>query len=309
MFHVNGWGLPYSGAITGAGLVLPGPRVDGASLVDLIARCDVTLGAAVPTIWQDVILELDRSGQKLPRLERVINGGSAPSRSLVRSFADRGIHLLHGWGMTETTAGAAFSAPLARHEGASGEQQVDLAISQGRPMFPLQIRIVDPDGAPLPRDGSTTGEVQIRGLWITGRYYRGDSAATVDGWLPTGDIGSIDADGYLRLSDRAKDLIKSGGEWISSAALEGEILDHPAIGQAAVVGAPDPRWGERPVLFAVLKPGAGEPSLDELRDLVARRYPRWWAPDRVEWLTELPLGATGKILKRKLRDVVREAGS
>jgi acyl-CoA synthetase (AMP-forming)/AMP-acid ligase II len=309
MFHVNGWGLPYSGAITGAGLVLPGPRVDGASLVDLMARYDVTLGAAVPTIWQDVILELERSGQKLPSLARVINGGSAPSRSLVRSFADRGIRMLHGWGMTETTAGAAFSAPLTGHRGASAEQQVDLAISQGRPMFPLQIRIVDPDGSPLPHDGVTTGEVQIRGLWITGRYYRGDPTTTADGWLPTGDIGSIDEHGYLRLSDRAKDLIKSGGEWISSVALEGAILEHPAISQAAVVGAPDPRWGERPVLFAVLKPGADEPSIDEIRDLVSPPNPRWWAPDKVEWPAELPLGATGKVLKRELRDALRDAGS
>jgi fatty-acyl-CoA synthase len=309
MFHVNGWGLPYSGAITGAGLVLPGPHLDGASLVDLMARYDVTIGAAVPTIWQQVALELERRGEKLPKLARVINGGSAPPRSLVRFFASQGVQMLHGWGMTETTAGAAFSAPLARHEGASAEEKVDLATSQGRPMFLIEIRIVDQDGCPLAHNAVAVGEVQIRGLWVTGRYYRGESALTVDGWLPTGDIGCIDEHGYLRLSDRAKDLIKSGGEWISSVALEGEILEHPALSQAAVVAAPDAQWGERPVLFAVLKPGADQPSLEELRDLVAQRYPRWWAPDRVQWMAELPLGATGKVLKRKLRDELRDSGS
>lgn len=304
MFHVNGWNLPYSAAITGAGLVLPGPRLDGASLVDLMAAFDVTLAAGVPTIWQETALELDRRDQRLPRLERVINGGSAPTPALIRFFAERGIQMLHGWGMTETTAACTFSAPLARHDQADVEERVALTMSQGRPMFPCRLRIVDPDGAPLASDGVATGELQVRGLWVTAGYHGMDAVATDDGWLPTGDIASIDPNGYIRISDRAKDLIKSGGEWISSMALESVLAEHPAIHQVAVVAAPDAKWGERPVLFAVPRPGATEPSLDELRALVEQRFPRWWAPDKVEWVPAMPVGATGKILKRTLRDTL-----
>jgi fatty-acyl-CoA synthase len=302
MFHVNGWGLPYSASITGAGLALPGNDLGAAALVELINDAGVTLAAGVPTVWQSLLQYLDQTGAQIPSVERVICGGSAPAASMVAAFEDRGIEFMHGWGMTETTAACTFSQLLPSQRDLPLQRRRELKTSQGRAMFPVRMRLVDEHGHELPWDGRSAGELQVQGPWVTGSYYLEPEPCTVDGWLPTGDIVTIDDDTFMRISDRAKDSIKSGGEWISSVALEATIADHPGIYQVGVVSVPDNRWGERPAVFAVAKPGAEQPTLAEIRALVVETAPAYWAPDYLVWLDELPLGPTGKILKRRLRE-------
>ncbi len=300
MFHVNAWGLPYASCIAGAKLVLPGPKLDAVSLYDLIEAEGVTLAAAVPTVWIGLLGYLQAGERPLHSLRRALIGGAAVPLSLIRALARHGIDVRQGWGMTETGPLVTTSAPLARHLELSPEERQEINARQGRPLFGTELSLRGPDGEELPCDGQTMGQVMVRGHWIAERYFP-DSPAATDGWLPTGDIGTLDAEGFLELRDRAKDLIKSGGEWISSIDLESIAVAHPCVQQAACIARPHPRWGERPLLVVVAKSG---PALtrEELLAFFEGKVARWAMPDDVLFVDELPLTATGKLNKLKLRE-------
>ena len=302
MFHVNAWGLPYASCIVGAKLVLPGPRLDPASLYELIETERATLAAAVPTVWIGLLEYLEAGERPLHSLRRALIGGAAVPVTLIRALARHGIEVRQGWGMTETGPLVTTSAPLARHLELSTAERQEISAQQGRPLFGTELALLGPGGEQLPFDGQSMGQVMVRGHWIAERYFP-DIPAAVDGWLPTGDIGTLDTEGFLQLRDRAKDLIKSGGEWISSIDLESIAVAHPAVQHAACIARPHPRWGERPLLLAVLKPGqilAREQLLAHFEGKIAR----WAIPDDVLFVTELPLTATGKLNKLKLRELL-----
>lgn len=303
MFHVNAWGVPYIAAAQGTKLVLPGPFLDGDSLAALIDKEEVTLALGVPTIWMGLLSALRQRGKRPKRLTRSVIGGSALPPSLFTAFRDEfGIELIQGWGMTETSPLGAINRPLAKHSALPAQEQDQLRLSQGRPPYGVQLRVVGADGQELPRDGKSQGDLQVRGFWIVDTYFKTDkSAQTDDGWFDTGDIATLDGDGYLVIRDRAKDLIKSGGEWISSVELENLAMSHPDIQAAAAIGVPHPKWDERPVVVAIKREGAVV-SEDELRVFIAERVPSWQVPDRVVLVDSLPLGGTGKVLKNKLRE-------
>lgn len=303
MFHVNAWGVPYIAAAQGAKLVLPGPFLDGDSLAALIDKEEVTLALGVPTIWMGLLSALRQRGTRPKRLTRSVIGGSALPPSLYSAFHDEfGIELIQGWGMTETSPLGAINQPLAKHEGLPAQEQAQLRLSQGRPPYGVQLRVVDADGLGVPRDGQSQGSLQVRGFWVVDTYFKAEkSALTEDGWFDTGDIATLSEDGYLVIRDRAKDLIKSGGEWISSVELENLAMSHPGIQSAAAIGVPHPKWDERPVVVAIKRDGASVDE-NELRAFIAESMPSWQVPDRVVFVGALPLGGTGKILKNKLRE-------
>ena len=307
MFHVNGWGVPYAAAMTGVKLVLPGPTLDGASLYALLRDEEVTLTLGVPTVWlmlKDHIEAHDLEPRRDFKLERVLIGGSAAPRALAEYIETRlGAHALHAWGMTETSPLGTGCAPLRKHRGATLEQRLDLQASQGRAPFGVELKLTDGEGRDLSQDGTTTGHLMIRGHWIASAYFGADAAAIVDadGWFDTGDIGSIDADGYLRITDRSKDVIKSGGEWISSIDLENAAVGHPAVAEAAAIGIAHPKWQERPLLVVVRRKGASV-TREELLAFLATRVAKWWLPDDVVFVDALPHTATGKLQKRTLRE-------
>jgi fatty-acyl-CoA synthase len=303
MFHVNAWGVPYIAAAQGTKLVLPGPFLDGDSLAALIDKEEVTLALGVPTIWMGLLSALRQRGKRPKRLTRSVIGGSALPPSLFTAFRDEfGIELIQGWGMTETSPLGAINRPLAKHSALPAQEQDQLRLSQGRPPYGVQLRVVGADGRELPRDGESQGDLQVRGFWIVDTYFKTDkSAQTDDGWFDTGDIATLDGDGYLVIRDRAKDLIKSGGEWISSVELENLAMSHPDVQAAAAIGVPHPKWDERPVVVAIMREGAVL-SEDELRVFLATKVPSWQVPDRVVLVDSLPLGGTGKVLKNKLRE-------
>ncbi|MEO1307837.1 MAG: AMP-binding protein, partial [Pseudomonadota bacterium] len=253
MFHVNAWGSPFMAACVGAELALPGPRLDGESLIDLINRTATTHALGVPTIWLGLLEALNRTGQKIDSLTRSIVGGAALPPSLIAEFRDRyDVHLIHGWGMTEMSPIGTINRPLAFHRNKSPEDRSCLAEAQGRPPFGMDMRLVGEDGEILPNDGQSKGVLQVRGPWVVDHYFKtAESALTTDGWFDTGDISSIDPDGYMRIHDRAKDIIKSGGEWISTVELENIAIAHPSITNAAAIAAAHKKWGERPVLVVV----------------------------------------------------------
>lgn len=303
MFHVNAWGVPYIAAAQGAKLVLPGPFLDGDSLATLIDKEEVTLALGVPTIWMGLLSALRQRGTRPKRLTRSVIGGSALPHSLYSAFRDEfGIELIQGWGMTETSPLGAINQPLAKHVHLPAQEQAQLRLSQGRPPYGVQFRVVDTDGQEVPWDGKSEGNLQVRGFWVVDTYFKAEkSALTEDGWFDTGDIATLDEDGYLLIRDRAKDLIKSGGEWISSVELENLAMLHPGIQMAAAIGVPHPKWGERPVIVAIQRACASV-SESELRAFIAETLPSWQVPDRVVFVAALPLGGTGKILKNKLRE-------
>ncbi len=303
MFHVNAWGVPYIAAAQGARLILPGPHLDGASLVNLIENERVTIALGVPTIWMGLLAALKESGTKELCLERTVVGGSALPSSMIDAFRDGyGVELIHAWGMTETSPLGTMNQLLAKHDALPEDEQRKIRQGQGRPPYGVELRIVDEDGVALPEDGETQGKLQIRGHWIVDRYFGAeDSALTEDGWFDTGDVATIDPDGYMVIRDRSKDIIKSGGEWISSVDLEGIAIAHPAIANAAAIAARHPKWDERPVIIAVKAPGAEVEEADLLA-FYDGKVPHWQVPDRVVFVEELPLGGTGKVLKTKLRE-------
>ncbi|MCV7224598.1 long-chain fatty acid--CoA ligase [Mycolicibacterium komossense] len=300
MFHANAWGLPYGTMMAGADLVLPDRFMDAKSLIQLIETQRPTVAGAVPTIWNDVMNCLEKDpGRDISSLRMVACGGSAVPVSLMQTFEERhGVQIRQLWGMTETSPLATLAWPPPN---VPREQQWALRATQGRPVCGVEARIVDDQGAVLPSDGESVGELEVRGPWITGSYYLGrDEAKFADGWLRTGDVGRIDALGYVTLTDRAKDVIKSGGEWISSVELENHLVAHPAVLEAAVVGVPDERWQERPLAAVVIKDGA-DVTAQELREFLADRVVRWWLPERWTFVDEVPRTSVGKYDKKTIR--------
>jgi len=303
MFHVNAWGVPYIAASVGAKLVMPGPKLDGESLARLIDAEKVTLSLGVPTIWMGLLAGLKATGINPSSMKRTVVGGSALPPSMIREFRDTyGVELIHAWGMTETSPLGTLNQLLQKHTDLSTEEQAKLREGQGRPPWGVDLRIVGEDGSELPRDGTTQGELQIRGHWIVDSYFGQDgSALTDDGWFDTGDVATLDADGYMIIRDRSKDIIKSGGEWISTVELENIAIAHPKVANAAAIAARHPKWDERPVILAV--PAEGEsPTEDDVKASYDGKVASWQVPDRVIFVDDLPLGATGKVLKNKLRE-------
>jgi acyl-CoA synthetase (AMP-forming)/AMP-acid ligase II len=309
LFHVCGWATPYTAPLNGAKLVLPGPRLDGAGLYELFEAEGVTLSLGVPTIWLGFEAYLAASGAQCSTLRRVLSGGSAVPPALIEAFARRGIEMAQGWGMTEMSPLGTVSALKAKHAALDPAARRAIKAKQGRPVFGVEMKIVDDSGRELPHDGRSAGELLVRGPWVMAGYYE-DAQATAealepDGWFHTGDMASIDADGFMQITDRRKDIIKSGGEWISSIELENAAMAHADVAEAAVVAIPHPRWGERPLLIVVPRPGRTAERSDLLAFL-GRRFPRWMLPDDVVTLPELPHTATGKIMKTRLREMFRD---
>jgi acyl-CoA synthetase (AMP-forming)/AMP-acid ligase II len=302
MFHANSWGLAYSCPMVGARLVLPGARMDGSSIYELLDSEEVTFSAAVPTVWNMLLGHLEENSLQLPYLDEVMIGGSAVPRRIVEAFdQDYGVNVVHGWGMTELSPIGTACRLKPFMESFSYEQQVDVRLKQGTPLFGVAMKIVDDDGEELPRDGTIFGRLLVKGPWIVQRYYRDEvDAVDGEGWFDTGDVATIDEYGYMQITDRSKDLIKSGGEWISSVDLENAAMGHADVVLAAVIGIHHPKWEERPLLVVKRAVGAtttAEDILAFLQDKVAK----WWLPDDVVFVDEIPLTATGKISKLRLR--------
>jgi fatty-acyl-CoA synthase len=305
LFHVSSWGLPYSAAISGSTLVMPGPGLDGASLFDLMEESGVTSSWGVPTVWIGLLGEMEKRGTKPSKLENVVVGGSAPPLSMIDAFERKyGINFTHGWGMTETSPVGTLGILPPDADELPLEERVKMKVKQGRRLFGLDYRLVDDDGNDLPHDGKAVGELLIRGATIAAAYYEDEEASQkgfTDGWLRTGDLANIDDRGFLTIVDRAKDLVKSGGEWISSVDLENAAMGHPGVMEAAVIGVPHPKWDERPLLIVVKNQGA-EVTGDNIKQFLAGKVAKWWLPDAVVFVEELPHSATGKLLKTSLRE-------
>jgi acyl-CoA synthetase (AMP-forming)/AMP-acid ligase II len=317
MFHANAWGLAHAAVAAGASLIMPGPDLSPGAIADLIESEHVTVAAGVPTIWMGVLPELD--GRDTSSLRSVICGGSAVPKTLSEAYeAGIGLPILQAWGMTETSpVGSVCHVKSTLEDSVAGDGGADLRASVGQPAVGVEARITRPDAAdptePLPWDGDTPGELQVRGPWIAAGYYedpRSPESFSADGWLKTGDIATIDSHGYIRLVDRAKDVIKSGGEWISSVELENELMAHPQVSEAAVIGVANARWGERPVACVVLRPGA-EPTADtkvDLRAFLEPRVAKWWLPDDIVFLDYIPKTSVGKFSKKELRHLLASTG-
>ena len=301
MFHINAWCIPYAAPIGGARLVLPGPRLDGASLYELMETERVTVSAGVPTIWLGLMQHLEQHGLRFSTMRRTAVGGSAMPVSLIAKFADDyGVEVRHGWGMTETTAVGTMSSLTPKDLALAPAERHAIIARQGRSVFGVEIKIVDDTGTTLPRDGVTQGELMVRGQWIVTGYYKSEVSPLVDGWFPTGDIATIDALGMMQIRDRAKDVIKTGGEWISSIDLENAAMGHPGVAMAAVIGVKHPKWDERPLIFIVRKPGQTL-ERDDMLAFLGERVAKWWVPDDVIFVDSLPVGGTGKVQKGDLR--------
>ena len=308
MFHVNAWAVPYAAPMQGAKLVLPGARLDGQSLYQLFEAEQVTLSLGVPTVWLGFEAHLSATGTRCSTLRRILSGGSAVPPSMVEAFARHGIDVSQGWGMTEMSPLGTTAVLKAKHLGLDPDAQMKVKCKQGRPVFAVEMKVVDDTGQRQPHDGTSMGELLVRGPWIISGYFEDAeaSATAVDenGWFRTGDVATIDPDGYMQIMDRRKDVIKSGGEWISSIDLENAAIAHPDVAEAAVIAVPHPRWAERPLL--VVTPRADcRPQCDELLVFLGERFPRWMLPDDVVVLDELPHTATGKVMKIRLREMFR----
>ncbi len=299
MFHANAWGLPYAGWMVGADFVMPGRFLQAAPLCKLIAEERPTVSGAVPTIWSDISHHVETHPTDLSSIRLAVCGGSAVPRILIERFQERhGVRIVQAWGMTETSPLAAVSHPP---KDAPAAEDVDWRTRTGRVVAGVELRIVDDAGRVLPWDGQTAGEIEVRGPWITGAYYRDDAPEKFDdGWLRTGDVGTVDRHGYIQITDRAKDVIKSGGEWISSVELENGIMAHPDVLEAAVIGVADPRWEERPLACVVLRPGA-RATADTLKAFLGERVAKWWVPERWAFIDEVPKTSVGKFDKKVLR--------
>lgn len=306
MFHVNAWGTPYAAAMVGCTLVLPGPGLDGASLVNLIDTYKVSVALGVPTIWQGLIAAAQQSGSKLESLKRNVVGGSACPPAMLKTFKEQfNCETIHAWGMTETSPLGSANQLKTKHLDLADEEKMQIRLSQGRPPFGVDLRLTDEEKGTqeIARDGETIGNLQIKGHWIIDHYFgKEESALTADGWFDTGDIATLNEDGFMKLCDRSKDLIKSGGEWISSVDLENMAMGHPEIAMAAVIAAQHPKWDERPVLIAIKKPES-HVSEAEMLDYYADKVAKWQIPDRVIFVDSIPLSGTGKMLKKDLREL------
>jgi acyl-CoA synthetase (AMP-forming)/AMP-acid ligase II len=309
MFHVNAWGIPYAAAMTGTRLVLPGPKLDGESVYQLLEEEKVTMTAGVPTVWMMLLAYLEQTGKRFSTLKRVIVGGSAAPESMIRAFQEQhGVELRHAWGMTETSPLGTFCSLKPAMKQLPTDQQIAVQRKQGRPAFGVELRIVDDAGKPLPEDGIASGDLQIRGPWVCSAYFKQEGESPThhaDGWFSTGDVATLDADAYMQITDRSKDVIKSGGEWISSIALENLAMGFPGVAEAAVIGVAHPQWAERPLLVVVRRPNA-EIDTGALLGHIAPHVPRWWLPDAVEFVDSLPHTATGKVSKLLLRQQFKD---
>jgi acyl-CoA synthetase (AMP-forming)/AMP-acid ligase II len=311
MFHVNAWGAPYAGAMCGAKLVMPGSGLDGKNVYELMRDEKVTLALGVPTVWLMLFQHVDSAGLK-PKddlsLKRVVIGGSAAPRAMSERFETNfGAFVVHAWGMTEMSPLGTVCNLLPRHQGCTLPQRLDLQAKQGRPLYGVELKITDDDGKRLPNDGKAFGHLMVRGPWITSGYFRGEGGDILeaDGFFDTGDVATIDADGYMQITDRSKDVIKSGGEWISSIDLENAAMGHPAIAEAAVIGIAHPKWQERPLLVVVRKAGQ-DVTRDHVLKYLEGKVAKWWMPDDVAFVNELPHTATGKLQKMKLRETFKD---
>jgi 3-(methylthio)propionyl---CoA ligase len=306
MFHVNAWGIPYAAPLVGAKLVFPGAALDGRSLYELMEAEQVTQSAGVPTVWLGLLQHVQGSGARFSTMRQTMIGGSACPPAMIRSFHELGVEVRHGWGMTEMSPLGTVSTPKLAQAQWPEEAQLALRAKQGRALFGVAMRIVDPEGRELPWDGQSAGDLHVRGPWIVSGYFKdAGGSPLVDGWFPTGDVATIDTDGYLQITDRSKDVIKSGGEWISSIEIENIAMSHPAVALAACIGIPHPKWDERPLLVVVLKPGQAV-TRDALLAHFDGRVASWQVPDDVVFVEQLPLGATGKVQKNVLRERYRE---
>jgi fatty-acyl-CoA synthase len=310
MFHVNAWGIPYAAAMAGTKLVFPGPRLDGASLQELFESEAVTCSAGVPTVWLGLLQHLEATGKRIDSVKLVTSGGSAVPISMIRTFAERyGVQLIHGWGMTEMSPVGSLSLPNPRLTAEDPEAEYAARARQGKPLYSVEFKIVDPEGKRLPEDGITSGELLVRGPWVVGAYFQDEAAseAAIDseGWFRTGDVATIDTEGCMQIVDRSKDVIKSGGEWISSIDLENAAMGHPEVAEAAVIGLPHPKWDERPLLIVVAKPGC-ELAPDAVIVFLEGKVAKWQLPDDIVFVAEMPHGATGKVLKTQLREMFKD---
>ena len=308
MFHVNAWGLPYIACMVGAKLVLPGPALDGKSLYDLLEAEQVTLSAGVPTVWQGLLGHLEATGQQFSSMKRTIIGGAACPPAMLRKFQEAyGVAVLHAWGMTELSPIGTVGAMKAKHLEMRPEERYAVQSKQGRALFGVDMKIVGADGIELPWDGVTSGDLLVRGPWVVREYFRNEGGNPLQldheaqGWFPTGDVATIDVDGFMQITDRSKDVIKSGGEWIGSIDLENIAMAHPAVSQAACIAAKHAKWDERPLLIVVRKPQA-ELTREELLAFYEGKIAKWWTPDDVIFVDTIPLGATGKVQKNRLRE-------
>jgi fatty-acyl-CoA synthase len=307
MFHVNAWGLPYSAAMVGCKLVFPGPALDGKSVYELIEAEEVTFAAGVPTVWQMLLAHLQTGSLRFSTLERTVIGGAACPPAMLRAFEqDYGVRVQHGWGMTEMSPLGSLCSLKKHHAALPDDARWRVLEKQGRAVYGVEMKIVGGDGKELPWDGRSAGELLVRGPWIVRSYFKGDGGdPLVEGWFPTGDVATIDVDGYLHITDRSKDVIKSGGEWISSIDIENIAMAHPAVAMAACIGVKHPKWDERPIVAVVRKPGA-DVTRDELLQFYAgKNVAKWQRPDDVVFVEEIPLGATGKMLKTRLREQLK----
>jgi fatty-acyl-CoA synthase len=302
MFHANAWGLPYIACMVGCKLVMPGMMLDGASVYELLEQEKVTMTAGVPTIWLSLLQYMEQNKLKLSTVKTAVIGGSAAPPAMIKAFAELyGVYVLHAWGMTEMSPLGTTGQLKAKHINAPAEERYRIQGKQGRVVFGVQMKIVDGEGKELPRDGKSAGDVMVKGPWICSSYFKQETSPLIDGWFPTGDVANLDEDGYLHITDRSKDVIKSGGEWISSIDLENAMIAHPSVAEAAVIGVRHPKWDERPLLILVKKPGASI-TREEALDFLASRVAKWWLPNDVVFVDQLPHTATGKLLKTKLRE-------
>lgn len=310
MFHVNAWGIPYSAALTGCKLVFPGPALDGKSVYDLLESEKVTFAAGVPTVWQMLLGHMQANGLRFSTLNRTVIGGSACPPAMINAFNDDyGIDVLHAWGMTEMSPLGTLCTLKNKHLLLSKEEQMKIRLKQGRAIYGMDMKIIDEAGKELPHDGKAFGDLLVKGPWIVAEYFKQSEEASpksplVDGWFPTGDVATIDPDGYMQITDRSKDVIKSGGEWISSIDIENIAVAHPAVAMAACIGVYHPKWDERPIIAVVKKPGS-DVSREALIAFYEGKTAKWQIPDDVVFVDSIPLGATGKMLKNKLRETLK----
>jgi 3-(methylthio)propionyl---CoA ligase len=307
MFHVNAWGIPYTAAMTGAKLVFPGPAMDGKSIFELIESEKVNFAAGVPTVWQMMLSHVQTNNLKFSTLKRTVIGGSACPPAMITAFNDvYGVEVLHAWGMTEMSPLGTLCTLKNKHLEMSSDEKMKVRLKQGRGIYGVDMKIVGEDGKELPWDGKAYGDLLVKGPWVISDYYKSEGGSPlVDGWFPTGDVATIDPDGYMQITDRSKDVIKSGGEWISSIDVENIAMAHPAVAMAACIGMKHPKWDERPVIAVVKKPGV-DVSVADLLAFYEGKTAKWQIPDDVVFVDAIPLGATGKMQKIKLRELLKD---
>ena len=308
LFHANGWSLAFAAPLSGSTLVMPGCRLDGAAIYELLDTYKVTCTAAVPTVWLMLLQHLEKTGGRLPYLKRVVIGGSACPRAMTQTFQDTyGVEVIHAWGMTEMSPLGSACTLIPEYAGLSGDARLDIQQKQGRPPFTVEMKITDDAGRELPWDGKTFGRLKVRGPAVAKSYFKGDGGDILDkdGFFDTGDVATMDPHGYMQITDRAKDVIKSGGEWISSIDLENLAIGHPSVAEAAVIGVKHPKWDERPLLVVVVKQGQSA-TRDDILGFMKGKIANWWMPDDVVFMKEIPHTATGKIQKTVLREQLKD---